>query len=54
MPVIDFTGRSLHYLYSSWLSVTPYMLQMPVEINLAILWGACPVTVEQTNRRKYS
>ena len=21
------TGRSLHYLYSSWLSVTPYMRQ---------------------------
>ena len=28
MPVIDLTGRSLHYLYSSWLSVTPYMWQM--------------------------
>ena len=28
MPVIDLTGRSLHYLYSSWLSVTPYALQM--------------------------
>ena len=28
MPVIDLTGRSLHYLYSSWLSETPYMLQM--------------------------
>ena len=28
MPVIDLTGRSLHYLYSSWLSVTLYMLQM--------------------------
>ena len=27
-PVIDLTGRSLHYLYSSWLSVTPYTLQM--------------------------
>ena len=27
MPVIDLTGRSLHYLYSSWLSVTPYALQ---------------------------
>ena len=27
MPVIDLTGRSLHYLYSSWLSVTPYVLQ---------------------------
>ena len=27
MPVIDLTGRSLHYLYSSWLNVTPYMLQ---------------------------
>ena len=27
MPVIDLTGRSLHYLYSSWLSVTPYMLE---------------------------
>ena len=25
MPVIDITGRSLHYLYSSWLSVTPFM-----------------------------
>ena len=25
MPVIDLTGRSLHYLYSSWLNVTPYM-----------------------------
>ena len=24
VPVIDLTGRSLHYLYSSWLSVTPY------------------------------
>ena len=28
MPAIDLTGRSLHYLYSSWLSVTPYALQM--------------------------
>ena len=28
MPVIDLTGRSVHYLYSSWLSVTPYTLQM--------------------------
>ena len=28
VPVIDLTGRSLHYLYSSWLSVTPYALQM--------------------------
>ena len=28
MPVIDLTGRSLHYLYSSWLNVTPYALQM--------------------------
>ena len=26
MPVIDLTGRSLHYLYSSWFSVTPYAL----------------------------
>ena len=30
MPVIDLTGRSLHSLYSSWLSVTPYTLQMPL------------------------
>ena len=28
VPVIDLTGRSLHYLYSSWLSVTPYAWQM--------------------------
>ena len=28
MPVIDLMGRSLHYLYSSWLSVTLYTLQM--------------------------
>ena len=28
VPVIDLTGRSLHYLYSSWLSVTPYTWQM--------------------------
>ena len=28
VPVIDLTGRSLHYLYSSWLNVTPYALQM--------------------------
>ena len=27
MPVIDLTGRSLHYLYSSSLSVTLYVLQ---------------------------
>ena len=27
MPAIDLTGRSLHYLYSSWLNVTPYALQ---------------------------
>ena len=27
MPVIDLTGRSLHYLYSSWLNVTLYALQ---------------------------
>ena len=27
MPVTDLTGRSLHYLYSSWLNVTPYALQ---------------------------
>ena len=26
MPVIELTGRSLRYLYSSWLSVTPRML----------------------------
>ena len=25
MPVIDLTGRSLHYLCSSWLNVTPYV-----------------------------
>ena len=24
MPVIDLTGRSLHYLYSSWLNMTLY------------------------------
>ena len=28
MLVIDLTGRSLHYLYSSWLSVPLYALQM--------------------------
>ena len=28
VPVIDFTDMSLHYIYSSWLSVTPYMWQM--------------------------
>ena len=28
MPVIDLIGRSLHYLYHSLLSVTPYTLQM--------------------------
>ena len=28
MPEIDLTGRSLHYLYRSWLSVTLYALQM--------------------------
>ena len=50
MPVIDLTGRTLHYLYSSWLSVTPYVLQTRL-INLAIfLFGACPVTMEQMNR----
>ena len=27
MPVIDLTGSSLQYLYSSWLSVTLYTLQ---------------------------
>ena len=27
VPVIDLTGRSLHYLYSSWLGVTPSALQ---------------------------
>ena len=27
VPEIDLTGRSLHYLYSSWLSVTPYVWQ---------------------------
>ena len=27
VPVIDLTGRSLHYLCSSWLSVTPYAWQ---------------------------
>ena len=27
MPAIDLTGRSLRYLYSSWLCVTPYALQ---------------------------
>ena len=27
VPATDLTGRSLHYLYSSWLSVTPYALQ---------------------------
>ena len=27
MPVIDLTGRSLHYLCSSWLNVTPYAYQ---------------------------
>ena len=46
VPVIDLTGMSLLYLYSSWLSVTTYVLQ----INLAILLGACPVTAEQMNR----
>ena len=28
VPLIDLTGRSLHYLYSSWISVTLYALQM--------------------------
>ena len=28
MPVIDLTGRSLHYLYSSWLSVAQSAWQM--------------------------
>ena len=27
MPVIDLSGRSIHYLYISWLSVTPYTWQ---------------------------
>ena len=27
LPVIDLAGRSLHYLYSSWLSVTLYAWQ---------------------------
>ena len=27
MQVIDLTGRSLHYLFSSWLNVTLYTLQ---------------------------
>ena len=27
VPVIDLTGRSLHYLYSSWLSMTLYVWQ---------------------------
>ena len=53
MPVIDSPGRSLHYLYSSWLSVTLYALQTLLN-NLAILLGACPVTGEQTNRHYYS
>ena len=49
MPVIDLTGRSLHYLYSSWLSVTPYVYRRCL-INLAILLDACPVTAEQMIR----
>ena len=49
MPVIDLTGRSLHYLYSSWLSVTLYVLQTLLN-QLAILLGTCPVTMEQMNR----
>ena len=54
MPVIDLTGRSLHYLYSSWLNVTPYMLQTLVKSIFTILLGACPVTTEQMNRHYYS
>ena len=50
MPVIDLIGRSLCYLYSSWLNVTLYALQLLLN-QLAILLGACPVTVEQMNRR---
>ena len=49
MPVIDLTGRSLHYLYSSWLSVTPHALQMLLN-QFSNLLGACPVTAEQMNR----
>ena len=49
MPVIDLTGRSLHYLYSSWLNVTLCMLQMLLN-QLAVLLGACPVATEQMNR----
>ena len=50
MPVIDLTGRSLHYLHSSWLSVTPYVLQTLLN-QFSKLLGACPLAAEQTNRR---
>ena len=39
MPVIDLTGRSLHYFYSSSLSVTSYALQML--LNQFSNFGGC-------------
>ena len=38
MPVIDFTGRSLHYLYSSWLNATPYAWQMLLNQFSNFVW----------------
>ena len=49
VPVIDLTGRSLHYLCSSWLSVTPYVWQMLLN-QFSDFLRACPVTVEQMYR----
>ena len=45
MPVIDLTGRSLHYLYSSWLSVTPYAWQMLLN-QFSNFVGCLSVTAE--------
>ena len=38
MPEIDLSGRSLHYLYSCWLSVTPYVLQILLNQFSNFVW----------------
>ena len=50
VPAIDLTGRSLHYLYSSWLNVTPYALQMLLnQFSIFVGCLACyRLTDEQT------
>ena len=50
MTEIDLTGGLLHYLYSSWLSVTLYVLQINMLLNqLSNFLGVLLLSNRQTD-----